>query len=94
MSVAVEMLQPQFSMKPNTNTYDDRQQHNLHHQFNLIYLHQIGFIESICLILDYSVKADLFPFFPNMHGQFFSSTLLYFLKSSNFHHTNFYINFI
>lgn len=71
MSVAVEMLQPQFRMKPNTNTYDDRQQHSLHHQFNLIYLHQIEFIESICLILDYSVKADLFPFFQNMHGQFF-----------------------
>lgn len=79
MSVAVEMLQPQFSMKPNSNTYDDRQQHSLHHQFNLIYLDQIEFIESICLILGYSVKADLFSFFPKHAWTIFTySTPLYF----------------
>lgn len=80
MSVAVEMLQPQFSMKPNSNPYDDEsQQHSLHHQFNLIYLDQIEFIESICLILGYSVKADLFSFFPNVHRQFLRTALLFIL---------------
>lgn len=85
MSVAVEMLQPEFRMKPNCNTYDDeRQQHSLQHQFSLIYLDQIEFIESICLILGYSVKADLFLFFPQTCMDSF-----YVLHSSLF-----YINFI